>query len=283
MVLKSFAKINLSLSINSKLANGLHNIQSIFCLVNIFDKIQITKIKKKNININKDKISFYGPYSSDVENKNNSIEKTLNILRDQKIISDFYSIKVFKNIPVFAGLGGGSSNAATVLNFFVKKKNKRKIINKAINQVGSDIRLFFYTQGFLRNLDKVDKLKNNFKLHFLIIYPKIRCSTKNIFLKVKKFSKRVSFSNRFLKDKTIFLKRLKLANNDLQSIVEKKHPIISKLLEAISNEKGCLFSRLTGSGSVCYGLFINENSSKVALKSLRKKYPNFWISIAKTI
>ncbi len=283
MVLKSFAKINLSLSINSKLANGLHSIQSIFCLVNIFDKIQITKIKKKNDKIKKDKISFWGPYSSKVKNKNNSIKKTLNILRDQKIISDFYSIKVFKYIPVFAGLGGGSSNAATVLNYLIKKKNKIKIINKVINHVGSDIRLFFHTQGFLKNLGKVKNLKRNFKLHFVIIYPKIKCSTKNIFLKVKKFSKKETFPNRFLKEKTIFLKRLKLANNDLQSIVEKKHPIISKLLDAIRNEKGCVFSRLTGSGSVCYGLFINENSSKVALKSLRKKYPNFWISIAKTI
>ena len=283
MVLKSFAKINLSLSINSKLDNGLHNIQSILCLLNIFDKINIKKIKKKNNKIKKDKISFYGPYSRKVENKNNSIEKTLNILRNQKIISDFYSIKVFKNIPVFAGLGGGSSNAATILNFLVKKKNKRKIVNKVINQVGSDIRLFFHTQGFLKNLDKVHKLKRNFKLHFVIIYPKIKCSTKKIFLRVKKFSKKESFSSKFLKDKTNFFKYLELANNDLQSIVEEKHPIISKLLDAISNEKGCLFSRLTGSGSVCYGLFINENSSKVALKSLRKKYPNFWISIAKTI
>ena len=283
MVLKSFAKINLSLSINSKLANGFHNIQSIFCLIDLFDKILIKKIKNKKKKIDKDKIYFYGPYSRNVKNKKNSIEKTLIFLRNQKIISDFYSIKVLKNIPIFAGLGGGSSNAAAILNFFIKKKNKSIIVKKLINYVSSDIRLFFHNQGFLKNLNTIDKFKSYFKLYFVIIYPNIKCSTKNIFLQVKKFSKRKYYLDKKLKNKTIFLKYLKLANNYLQSIVEKKHPIIKKLLDTISEEKGCLFSRLTGSGSVCYGLFINENSSKVALKSLRKKYPKFWISIAKTI
>ena len=71
--------------------------------------------------------------------------------------------------------------------------------------------------------------------------------------------------------------------NDLQSIVEKKYPVIKKLLLNISNEKGCYFSRMTGSGSACYGLFRDKRSSKVALKRLRKKYPKFWFSIAKSI
>ena len=71
--------------------------------------------------------------------------------------------------------------------------------------------------------------------------------------------------------------------NDLQSIVEKKYPLIQKLLSDVSNEKGCYFSRMTGSGSACYGMFINRNSSKAALKKLRKEYPKFWFSMAKTI
>ena len=54
-------------------------------------------------------------------------------------------------------------------------------------------------------------------------------------------------------------------------------------LKEINKLEGCFFSRMTGSGSACYGLFDDENSSKVALKRLRKKYPKFWFSIAKTI
>ena len=87
----------------------------------------------------------------------------------------------------------------------------------------------------------------------------------------------------FYKNKASLINQIFNLNNDLQSIVEKKYPVIQKLLLNISNEKGCYFSRMTGSGSACYGLFRDKRSSKVALKRLRKKYPKFWFSIAKTI
>jgi len=69
----------------------------------------------------------------------------------------------------------------------------------------------------------------------------------------------------------------------LQWLVEKKYPIFKKLLADMSAENGCYFSRMTGSGSVCYGLFDNESSSKKALRKIKTKYPNFWLSIAKTV
>ena len=108
MVLKSYKKINLSLSVNKKLKRGLHAIQSIFCLVNLSDKIYI----KKLINKNCDKTYFSGSCSKFINNTDNSILKTLKIMRKLKLISNYYSIKVYKKIPVFAGLGGGTSNAA---------------------------------------------------------------------------------------------------------------------------------------------------------------------------
>ena len=90
MVLKSYSKINLTLKINSK-NNGLHEIQSLFCLVNLFDEIKIKKIKK-----GKDQISFKGPYAKFINRKNNSINKLLELLREYELISSYYSIKVKK-------------------------------------------------------------------------------------------------------------------------------------------------------------------------------------------
>ena len=83
--------------------------------------------------------------------------------------------------------------------------------------------------------------------------------------------------------KKSFLNYIINSKNDLQSIVENKHPVIGDLISDIRGQKGCFISRMTGSGSSCYGLFIDENCSKVALNSLKKKYPKFWFSIAKTI
>ncbi len=204
-------------------------------------------------------------------------------MRKYKLISDFYSIKVYKKIPVYAGFGGGTSNAATVYNYLQRKKIKKNVFNKIVNHIGSDLRLFIYKQGYLKNLQKVIKFKKKHPLNFLLVYPNVRCSTKEIYSKVKKFSKQKLISQEKFATKNNFLNCLVKSGNDLQSIVEKKHPIIKKLLMNISNSKGCLFSRMTGSGSACYGIFYSNKCSKVALKKLRKKYTKYWFSIAKTI
>ena len=102
MIVKSFAKINLSLSVNKKLKSGLHNIQSYFCLINLFDEVKIKKIEGL-----RDIVKFQGKFGKHVEKSNNSILDTLVILRKNKMISNYYSIVIRKRIPVFAGLGGG--------------------------------------------------------------------------------------------------------------------------------------------------------------------------------
>ena len=278
MLIKSYAKINLSLTIIKKIRKKrLHDIQSQFCLINLFDTISI-KRNKKNV----DKISFNGPHSKYVKKSNNSIQKILKIMRNFKLISNYYSIKIYKQIPVFAGLGGGSSNAASLLKFLSKRKIEDKIFNKIINLVGSDLRLFFYNQGVLQNLEKVIKFKKKYNLFFLVVYPNIKCSTKDVYSKVKSYNKKKVLKQNY-KNKVALINQIFNLKNDLQSIVEKKYPVIQKLLLNISKEKGCYFSRMTGSGSACYGLFRDKRSSKVALKRLRKKYPKFWFSIAKTI
>ncbi len=279
MVLKSYAKINLTLSVNKRLKIGLHNIQSIYCLIDLYDKIFLKKIK----NTNSDKISFNGPFSKDVNQSNSSVGKVLSILRKNKIINDYYSVKINKKIPVFAGFGGGTSNAATLLKHLTKKKLNESILRKVSKGVGSDLRLFFYNQGYQKNLKSVIKINKKLKFHFLLVFPKIKSSTKSVYLKVKNYSKFEISVKKNLALRSNFINLLKNSKNDLQSIVENRHKFLKKLLLSLSNAKGCLFSRMTGSGSACYGVFVNKNSSLAALKKLRRKYPKFWFSIAKTI
>mgnify|MGYP001161240443 CR=1 FL=1 len=279
MVLKSYAKINLSLSINRKLPNGLHEIQSIYCLVDLHDSIRIKKDNKKFL----DDISFTGTHSKHLSKLNNSVSKCINLLRKNGLISDYYSVRINKKIPVFAGFGGGSSNAVRVINHLTKNKIDKKLLNKMYSELGSDLRLFYYNRGFLKNLKTVKKINKSYNFYFLLVYPSIKCSTKEVYSKVKKYTKKQNYLDKNFNKKNDFINYLKNCKNDLQSIVEKKHPIIKNLLKDISEQKGCCFSRMTGSGSACYGLFSNKDSSKVALKKLRKRYPKFLISLAKTI
>ena len=277
MVLSSYAKINLSLRINSKRKDGLHEIQSYFCLINLSDKINLKKIKAK-----KDKIFFKGPFSKLVNKKNNSIINLFKFLRKLKIISNYYSVSINKNIPVFGGLGGGTGNAASILKVLLKGKISKSLLNKAESIIGTDLRLFFFKQGFLSNLKNITYFRKK-KLFFILVKPNIRCSTKEIYSKVRKYSKKQLLSQNKINTKNKFINVISQENNDLQSIVEKKYPIIKKLLIAIRDEKGCCFSRMTGSGSVCYGLFKDQITAKKALNKLKIKFPSFWFSFAKTV
>ena len=279
MIFKSFSKINLSLNVNKKLKKRkLHEIQSYFCLIDVFDLIKIRKIKGK-----KDIIKFKGTFAKNINKKNNSIRNTLIILREAKIISNYYSVTINKKIPTFAGMGGGTSNAVSLMRYFIKRKTNNHLFKILEKKIGSDLKLFFFKQGFLTGLKKVKYFKKKYKFHFLLVYPNLRCSTRDIYSKVVKHSLKSNLNLKKINEKNKFIELLSREKNDLQLIVEKKHPVIKKLTKEIGRLNGCYFSRMTGSGSVCYGLFRSEKTAKIALNKMKLMFPDYWSSIAKTI
>ena len=146
-----------------KKKNKLHNIQSNILLINFFDEIKI-----KKINNNKDKIFFTGPFSKDVNNNKNSISETLNLLRLKKKIKEHYKVSVKKRIPVFSGLGGGTSNAAFIIKYFIQGKINEKNLKYFENKIGSDLRLFFAKQSYQKSLRKLEKYKTNYNFHLIV-------------------------------------------------------------------------------------------------------------------
>ena len=114
--IKSYAKINLALNVTGKLAK-LHKIESIVSFINLHDLIFIKKIKGSH-----HQISFYGNFSKNIR-RNNTVEKLFKILDENQLLKDRkFKIKIKKNIPQKAGLGGGSMNVANILNTLIKKK-----------------------------------------------------------------------------------------------------------------------------------------------------------------
>ena len=279
MLLKSFSKINLTLNVNQKYKKtGLHEIQSYFCLINIFDQIKVNKIEGQ-----KDVVRFQGKFAKFIKKKDNSITGVLKILRKKKIITSFYSILIKKNIPVFSGMGGGTGNAVILANYLTQNNVNEKLLNIFSKKIGSDFKLFFYKQGFLKNLRQINKFKKTYKFCFLLVYPNIKSSTKFVYSKIKKYSSKTNFNFDKINNKSRFIEFLVDKNNDLQSTVESQYPVIKKLVREIKQTKGCYFSRMTGSGSVCYGIFQSERLAKTALNRIKTKYPKFWLSVAKTI
>ena len=278
MKLRSFSKINLSLRVLKKMSSGLHDIQSNSILIDLHDQIKINRSYK-----NKNEIFFKGDFARFVNKKDNSIKSIVKYLEKEKIFKSNYKFTITKNIPVFSGLGGGTSNAVTIFRHFQKKKINSKIINELTKTIGSDFKLFLQKQSFQSSLAKVTNYKKSHIINMIVVFPYKLCSTKKIYSNVNSFSKPCKNKYGNILNTKKFIKLISKEKNDLQPIVEKKYPIIKKIMRFLKNQKNCVFSRMTGSGSACFGVFLTKKNTHEALLKVRKKFPVFFSVITKTI
>ena len=275
--IKSYAKVNLALNITGK-ANGLHKIESLVAFVDLHDVILIKKVLSK-----KHLIVFNGVYSKNIYS-NNTISKLLEILEQKKILKQKLHIKITKNIPQKAGLGGGSMNAASILNFLIKKK-LIKVNNKQISNitryVGSDVILGMKPSNYiLFTKNRIKIFKNYKKLYTLIVKPNFGCSTRYIYSKVKKFNKakfnnpnRKMFNSEFLKKMT----------NSLETIALNKYKTLKKIKAYLNNLQNPIFVRMTGSGSALVSYYYSKKQCDKAQKQFNKDYKKYWCISSKTI
>jgi len=282
--IKSYCKINLTLRVLKKLNNGYHKIYSLITFCSLYDEIIINKI-----NGTKDKINFLGQFKKGIKKNSNTISKILYLLRSEKILNNcYFKINVKKNIPHGSGLGGGSINAATLLNFINLKMrlnlNKNKIYQLA-RKIGFDTPIGLCKKNtflFGKN-NQILRFNNKFNLNILIVYPNLICSTKKIYIKNKKFSKPTKLPNFNIIKKEKLINFLKKERNDLEESAVKNYPKIRKVVNFVSLQRGCYFSRITGSGSAIIGIFRDINSAIYAKKLIKLKFPKYWSNVSKTI
>ena len=203
--LKSFCKINLLLRVLKRLKNGYHNISSLITFCDLHDVISISET-----NLLKDKISFSGRFGKDIKLDLNTVTKVLHYLRKRKFLKQqSFRINIKKNIPHGSGLGGGSSNAAVLLNFFKSKmclKMSKKEIIKIAYKIGSDVPIILKKENTILTGKKNQflRINNKFNLNIIIVYPNIHCSTEEIYRRNKKFSSNKP-SLKYLVNKYIYL------------------------------------------------------------------------------
>ena len=277
--LKSWAKINLSINVIKRLQNNYHSIESLITFVDIFDEIKIKEINQKKHNI-----SFYGKFSKNI-GKNNTIATLLRLLEKKNFLKKKkFEIKVKKNIPQQSGLGGGSMNAAFILKYLMQSKIiniSNKIANNLAYKVGSDVILGLEKKNsIIFKNGKIGRLNKKLNLHVLIVMPNFGCSTKKIYLKIKKFSRPLYLktNNNFFK-----LNNLVKSKNDLEYIVFRNYPKVNNLKVFLLNLPNIVFVRMTGSGSAMIAYFKSKNSAKKAAKIFKKKYRSYWYILSKTI
>ena len=274
---KSFAKINLYLEIVGRTTNGYHLLDSLMAMIDIFDLITIEKHHKLEL-----VVKGSGSESLQVDWQENIIIKAVNLLATKYHFTPTIKITLEKNIPIAAGLGGGSSNAATVLlmlnQFYDLNLSKRELLDLGL-KLGADVPFFINGKNaFVSGIGEVLRDVNfNFKnTHLLIVNPRQALSTKQIY---EGFAG--EFTAREASESVDVVESIKYRHNDLQKPAIKIMPKIVDILQEIANQKNCSINRMSGSGATCFGIFKSENDLDFAHQNLRNIFPNFYIEKAK--
>ena len=203
------------------------------------------------------------------------------MLEKDNVLKNKYKILIKKEIPQQSGMGGGSMNAANLLNYFYKKK----IINfnelkKYASKIGSDVILGLNSKPKILYSDgSIKEVTNIKKYHILIIKPAFGCSTKKIYSANKIFSK-----FEFNKTKKHIVKNVVLnGKNDLEKSAFKLYPALKKIKNLLDQNKQARFVRMTGSGSAIIMYFNSNKFAKNALKIYKRKLNNCLCIITKIV
>jgi len=278
MIVKAPAKINLYLEIINKRADGYHNIESVMHTVSLFDILELTKIEDNKIELVCDNADLS-------DTKKNLVYKAAEKVKEKYNINSGVRIKLTKNIPMGAGLGGGSSDAAAT----ILALNKIWDINDDIKNLellgatlGSDVP-FFMTGGTAKISgigDIVEKINTKFKGTFVLVKPNFGVSTPHAYSKVKfpltnprKISKIIRSLEKGVFD---FESAKDLFFNRFEDFIFEEYQEIKQIREVLE-DLGCA-SLMSGSGATVFGLVHDKENLDFILNELKKCGWNVWVA-----
>jgi 4-diphosphocytidyl-2-C-methyl-D-erythritol kinase len=271
LTLESPAKINLRLEILRKRADGYHDIQTIFQKISLSDEITLKSTSQKGIKV------FVDDPSIPSDSKNLAYKAASLLMQDQNL-SFGLSIHIKKKIPAGAGLGGGSSNAATTLqglNRLLKLNLQNDYLQQISRPLGADVPFFlsgFSTAHATGIGEKLKPLNLLIKPWFIIIFPNFSISTKwaysayskyKLLTKNQKNIKVIKFTGDIENIVTLLL-------NDFESVVIPRYPEINTIKKNLI-KAGAAGSLLSGSGSSVFGVFSTRDESDKALSMIPRQ------------
>ena len=281
MPIPSYAKINLYLKIGKKLGSGYHNIQSVMQKIELNDNISIEPI-------NEDKIIVEST-NKEIENEKNLAYKAALLLKKKFKVTQGVKIFIEKNIPLEAGMGGGSSDAATALlnlNKLWGIKLKEKQLIGVAAQIGSDVPFFMEENAALVEGigDKIKRIKKSFSINVVLINPGFRVSTKWAYSAFDKQKLKIKGKDIDSLIKAIEKKDIKeIANNlhnDFEPIVTRKYKVINDIKTNLLRNDA-LNACVSGSGPTVFGIFNSIYEAREAFFKIQYDYP--FVFLTKTI
>jgi 4-diphosphocytidyl-2-C-methyl-D-erythritol kinase len=274
IIVESYSKINLILNVNNKREDGFHEIETIFIpLSKPADTLEF------EINELGNSISIECDLPNIPTDKRNLCWQAVELYKAYTKTSFNCKIKLKKNIPIAAGMGGGSSNAATVLKTLsenYKKLTYEELHNLAV-KLGADVPFFLKPQiAYATGIgEKIETSELPVSLPTIIIAPHFPITAKWAYQNLKRFTKPgfISFKKiiELLKRKE-YEEIGKLLNNNLAEAIYEKFPLISMIKEK-AIECGAVGCEVTGSGPTLFAICKDEESLEEVKSKLLKSLP----------
>jgi 4-diphosphocytidyl-2-C-methyl-D-erythritol kinase len=265
MKILSPAKINLFLHVRGKRPDGYHELYSLMCCVSLYDEISLQTGRG-------DKIKIQCSHPAIPSDATNLAHRAAFLFRQKLDSSQGIEIQMVKNIPVAAGLGGGSGNAASVLlalnTIFDHPFSRAQLMEMGLT-LGADVPFFIFQKPAIATGigETLDPFEGALPYHILLLYPGFNVSTAEIYqnlnLALTKDEKKPTSTH-------LKLSRFEPARhliNDLEKVTAQKYPDIRLLKEKLLN-LGAIGALMSGSGPTVFGLFDEADTAKLAKERL---------------
>jgi 4-diphosphocytidyl-2-C-methyl-D-erythritol kinase len=263
--IKSYAKINWTLDVLFKREDGFHELRTIYQTVSLYDRLRISDTSGGiEITCNDSRVPA---------DETNLAHRAATALRWATGVTAGARIEIEKRIPVAAGLGGGSSNAAAALVGLARlwrvEVTKREMVGLAMN-LGSDVP-FFLVGGTALGIgrgEEVYPIEQARCEHLLLVNPGFAVSTAGAYGRLSRLTR--AESPRIIPF-TLFAANAALplaASNDLEPVVSAAHPEIAELKRSLLS-LGAQHALMSGSGATVFGVFDNSETSKRAQSQMR--------------
>lgn len=273
------AKVNLFLRVLRKRTDGYHDIFSLMQKISLHDELIFSSRPQG--------IVLHCPGTDLPTNDNNLIVRAAKAIFDYCDYQSGTEITLHKKIPLTAGLGGGSSDAATTLmalNKICSFKLKKNELIKIGSKIGADVPFFIFGNAALASGigDKLKHLRNLPQLDIVLIKPKLELPTKMVYqnLNLRLTRGKNNYSIPRILDLSDIVQGL---HNDLESVSLEIHPELADLKKMLLSY-GALGALMSGSGPTVFGLFRNEKEAKRALEFIEKEVSgNCKVFLAKSL
>ncbi|MCF8467673.1 MAG: 4-(cytidine 5'-diphospho)-2-C-methyl-D-erythritol kinase [Sneathiella sp.] len=277
-MLKAIArpKVNLFLHVTGRRADGYHLLDSLVAFPDGGDEISVTPHRELTLKV-------VGPFSGMIgASDDNLILKAARLLQKYGATVEGAEINLEKNLPVAAGIGGGSADAAVMLqllNGLWRLDFSPAQLAEIGSEIGADVPSCLLAKPALMSGigEKLQEIRKFPKIHILLVNSGIMVSTGDVFKRLSIGNIATSAFDLRVESAKDLVQELRECRNDLQGPALELAPEIGDVLSAIEGQEGCQLARMSGSGGTCFGLFETAAAAEAAAQYIQTGHPDWWV------